>query len=178
MLLLTLCCGEVHYAAAVGALLGQLLHKDDLSGHEDGLIARRVGAATSMSIFSKIFRLLLKRRPPAGHVFARDHIVARPGRRNARLEIYAGTHVFSAVFRGPFPLPPTPALEVAALGASASPPRIGLAGQLAVVTITGVDAGGRRLEFGCPGEDLGFHQCRGGEGAGSSLACCSLICRR
>jgi len=128
------------------------------------LIARRVGTATSMSIFLEIFSVALEAQAAAGHVFARDHIVGQAGRRTHALKFTRVRTCFFGGFSRPFPLPPrlhsrwrrSVPLPFAVAMVSAV--------QLAVVThhwSRRPEAAGSSLAG--PGEDVGFHQCRGGE---------------
>src|SRR5882762_7437445 len=103
-LLLTFACiclpcaaTQIHYAAAIRVLFGQLLHIRDLGGHEDSLVTRRVGNRHVDQHLLKILSAALEAQATAGHVFACDHIVGQSGAAHAGFEVDAGARMFSPV---------------------------------------------------------------------------------
>src|SRR5258708_24271145 len=75
------------------------------------------GTATSISIFSKYFRLLLKRRPPRDMSSHATTSSASPGRRTHALKLTRVRTCFRRFSRS-FSFTARPGLEVAALGDS------------------------------------------------------------
>src|SRR6266436_4316927 len=88
---------QVHYAAPIQFLLRQFLHVDDLRGHEDGLVARRIRNGHVDQRSFEVPLAALKAQASARHVFACDNVVLQVWAPHAGLEVHTRARVLSPI---------------------------------------------------------------------------------